>query len=113
MVIKAWNRLRIIINKFKTKMKFVAVAALIATTQAQTVCTDDDFGDVCPEGGCCGYLQPAAGEAARACSDGDQSSADGYDGEDVFTCDAPVVEEEGASKVVLGASALLAALYMA
>ena len=94
-------------------MKFVAVAALIATTQAQTVCTDDDFGDVCPEGGCCGYLQPAAGEAARACSDGDQSSADGYDGEDVFTCDAPVMEEEGASKVVLGASALLAAFYMA
>ena len=94
-------------------MKFVAVAALIATTQAQTVCTDDDFGDVCPDGGCCGYLQPAAGDATRACSDGDQTSADGYDGEDVFTCDAPVVEEEGASKVVLGASALLAALYMA
>ena len=94
-------------------MKFVAVAALIATTQAQTVCTDDDFGDVCPEGGCCGYLQPAAGDAARACSDGDQTSAEGYDGDAVFTCDAPVAAEEGASKVVLGAASLIAALYMA
>ena len=95
-------------------MKFVAVAALIATAASQeTVCTDDDFGDVCPEGACCGYLQPAEGDATRACSDGDQSSADGYDGDAVFTCDAPMEEEEGASKIVLGASALLAALYMA
>ena len=94
-------------------MKFAAVAALIATTQAQTVCTDDDFGEVCPEGACCGYLQPAEGDATRACSTDDQSAADSYDGADVFTCDAPVAEEEGASKVVLGASALLAALYMA
>ena len=94
-------------------MKFVAVAALIATASAQTVCTDEDFGDVCPDGACCGYLQPAEGDATRACSDGDQSAADGYDGADVFTCDAPVAGEEGASKVVLGASALLAALYMA
>ena len=94
-------------------MKFAAIAALIATTQAQTVCTDDDFGDVCPDGACCGYLQPAAGDATRACSGEDQTAADGYDGADVFTCDAPVAAEEGASKVVLGASALLAALYMA
>ena len=94
-------------------MKFVAIAALIATTQAQTVCTDDDFGEVCPEGACCGYLQPAEGDASRACSTDDQSAADGYEGADVFTCDAPVAEEEGASKIVLGASALLAALYMA
>ena len=97
-------------------MKFVAVAALIATAASQeTVCTDDDFGDVCAEGACCGYLQPAAGDATRACSDGDQTSAPGYKGDAVFTCDAPVVEEEGASKTVLGASALvaIATLYMA
>ena len=93
-------------------MKFFSIAALVATTQAQTTCTDDDFGEVCPEGACCGFLQPAEGEAVRACSGEDQSAADAYDGADVFTCDAPVVEE-GASKVVLGASALLAALYMA
>ena len=94
-------------------MKFAAVAALIATTQAQTVCTDDDFGEVCPEGACCGYLQPAEGDATRACSGEDQAAADSYDGADVFSCDAPAAAEEGASKVVLGASALLAALYMA
>ena len=95
-------------------MKFFAVAALIATIQAQTVCTDDDFGDVCPDGACCGYLQPAAGDATRACSDGDQTSPDGdYAGEDVFTCDAPIAEEEGASKVILGAASLLAAVMMA
>ena len=92
-------------------MKFAAVVALIATAQAQ-VCTDDDFGEVCPEGACCGYLQPAAGEATRACSTEDQSAA-AEESTDVFTCDAPVAAEEGASKVVLGASALIAALYMA
>ena len=91
-------------------MKFFAVAALIATTQAQTVCTDDDAGDVCAEGACCGYLQPAEGDATRACSTEDQTAADEYEGADVFTCDAPMPAEEGASKVVLGASALIAAL---
>ena len=95
-------------------MKFAAVVALIATAQAQ-VCTDDDFGEVCPEGACCGYLQPAGGAARRACSGvDDQATADGYEGADVFTCDPPApAEEEGASKIFLGASALLAALYMA
>ena len=94
-------------------MKFAVVAALIATAQAQA-CTDDDFGEVCEEGACCGYLQPAAGDATRACSTADQSAA-AEESADVFTCDAPVPAEEGASKVVLGASALIAALqfYMA
>ena len=94
-------------------MKFAVVAALIATAQAQA-CTDDDFGEVCEEGACCGYLQPAAGDATRACSTADQSAA-AEESADVFTCDAPVAAEEGASKVVLGASALIAALqfYMA
>merc|ERR1712070_515777 len=94
------------------RMKFAAVAALLATVQAQTVCTDDDFGEVCEEGACCGYLQPAEGEETRACSTGDQSAAADYDGADVFSCDEPE-EEEGATKIALGASALLAALYMA
>ena len=94
-------------------MKFVAIAALIATTQAQTVCTDEDYGEVCPDGACCGYLQPAEGEETRACSTEDQSAADGYEGADVFSCDDPPDDdEEGASKIVLGASALLAAFYM-
>ena len=94
-------------------MKFAAVAALIATAHAQ-VCTDEDFGEVCPDGACCGYLQPAEGDATRACSTEDQSAA-AEESADVFTCDAPVPPEEGASKVVLGASALIAALqfYMA
>ena len=93
-------------------MKFaaVAVAALIATAHAQA-CTDEDFGEVCPDGACCGYLQPAEGEATRACSTEDQTAADEYEGADVFTCDVPMAAEEGASKVVLGASALLAAFY--
>ena len=94
-------------------MKFAAIA-LLATVSAQVTCTDDDVADVCTEeGACCGYLAPAEGDAVRACGDGTAAAAAEYDGEDVFTCDAPVAEEEGASKVVLGASALLAALYMA
>jgi len=93
-------------------MKFFAVA-LIATVASQTVCDDETFGEVCEEGACCGYLQPAEGDAARACSDADQAAAAEYEGEDVFTCDAPVAAEESASKVILGAASLLAAVMMA
>ena len=92
-------------------MKFAAVAALIATAHAQA-CTDDDFGEVCPDGACCGYLQPAAGDATRACSTEDQSAA-AEESADVFSCDAPVAAEEGAFKFVPGAFALIAAFYMA
>ena len=97
-------------------MKFFAIAALIAATQAEQVCVDEGAPEkLCPDGACCGYLQPAAGAARRACSGvDDQATADGYEGADVFTCDPPApAEEEGASKIVLGASALLATLYMA
>ena len=93
-------------------MKFFAVA-LIATVASQTVCTDDDVADVCAEGACCGYLSPAEGDASRACSDEEKAAAAEYEGADAFSCDAPAAAEEGASKMVLGASALIAAIYMA
>merc|ERR1712160_152721 len=100
-------------GKIKNKKMKFAVVALIATTVAsQTVCSDDDVADFCEEGACCGYLQPAEGDAARACSDADQAAAAEYEGEDVFTCDAPVAAEESASKVILGAASLLAAVMM-
>ena len=91
-------------------MKFACIA-LIATVSAQVTCTDG--GEECADaGGCCGYLTEAEGEAARACADGAGAAAE-YDGEGVFTCDAPVVEEEGASKLAAGAFAVVAAIYMA
>ena len=94
-------------------MKFFAVA-LIATVSAQVACTDDDAADACVEdGACCGYLCPAEGDATRACGDGTGAAAVEYDGEDKFQCDAPAVMEEGASKLALGAAAVVAALYMA
>ena len=94
-------------------MKFVAVALIATTVSAQTVCSDEDFADVCEEDACCGYLSPAEGDAQRVCSMGDRSAAADYEGDDIFSCDAPVVEEEGAQKVALGLSAIVAALYMA
>ena len=96
-------------------MKFITLTALVATIQAQIVCNDQNFGDLCPEGACCGYLQPPQGENTRGCSTSDQGGAEEYSGDDVFTCDEPVVEEEGATKIALGATALLAAIqfYMA
>ena len=94
-------------------MKFAAIA-LLATVSAQVTCTDDDVADVCTEeGACCGYLTPAAGDAVRACGDGTAAAAAEYDGEDTFSCEAAAVEEEGASKLALGLSAVVAALYMA
>ena len=91
-------------------MKFACIA-LIATVSAQVTCTDG--GEECADaGGCCGSLTEAEGEAARACGDGAGAAAE-YDGEGVFTCDAPVVEEEGASKLAAGAFAVVAAIYMA
>ena len=78
-------------------MKFVAVALIATTVSAQVSCSDDDFTDVCEEDACCGYLSPPAGEAYRACSDYEQSGPAEYDGEDMFSCDAPqVMVEEGA-----------------
>ena len=94
-------------------MKFAAIA-LLATVSAQVACTDDDAADVCVEdGACCGYLTPAEGEATRACGDGTGAAAAEYEGEDAFSCEAAVAEEEGASKLALGLSAVVAALYMA
>ena len=91
-------------------MKFACIA-LIATVSAQVTCTDG--GEECADaGGCCGYLTEAEGEAARACGDGAGAAAE-YAGEGVFTCDAPVAEEEGASKLAAGAFAVVAAIYMA
>ena len=92
-------------------MKFAAIA-LLATVSAQVTCTDDDVADVCEEGACCGYLSPAEGDATRACGDGSGAAAE-YEGEDAFSCDAPAAAEEGASKLVVGLSAIVAALYMA
>ena len=93
-------------------MKFVL--ALIAAVAAQTVCTDDDVADTCTEeGSCCGYLSPAEGDATRACSDADKAGAFDYEGTDAFSCEAPVAAEEGAAKVALGATVIMAALYMA
>ena len=91
-------------------MKFAAIA-LIATVSAQTVCTDEDAADTCGDG-CCGYLSPAEGDATRACGDGSGAALE-YEGEDAFSCDAPAAAEEGASKLALGLSAVVAALYMA
>ena len=94
-------------------MKFAAIA-LLATVSAQVTCTDDDVADVCTEeGACCGYLAPAEGDAVRACGDGSGAAAVEYEGEDVFSCEAPAAAEEGASKLALGLSAVVAALYMA
>ena len=97
-------------------MKF-AVIAVLATVSAQVTCTDDDVADVCPdEGACCGYVTPAEGDAVRACGDGEEaanSAAAEMDGTEVFSCDAPAAVEEGASKLALGAAAMVAALYMA
>ena len=91
-------------------MKFAAIA-LIATVSAQVVCTDDDAADTCVDGGCCGYITDAEGAATRACGDGSGSPVD-YEGDGVFSCEAAVIEE-GASKLALGVSAVVAALYMA
>ena len=93
-------------------MKFAAIA-LLATVSAQVACTDDDASACTEDNACCGYLTPAEGEATRACGDGTASAAVEYDGEDTFSCEAPAAAEEGASKLALGLSAVVAALYMA
>ena len=93
-------------------MKFAAIA-LIATVSAQVVCTDDDAADTCVDGGCCGYITDAEGAATRACGDGTAAAAVDYEGDGVFSCEAAAAAEEGASKLALGVSAVVAALYMA
>ena len=91
-------------------MKFVL--AFIAVVAAQ-VWTDEDAGDTCEEGACCGHVTDAAAAVTRGCSTADQTAAGGDPApEGTFSCDAPVVEE-GAAKMALGASVLAAALYMA
>ena len=95
-------------------MKFAAIAALASTAficdlhakvsdettaDIKTSCiTKDDSQD---------YLSTADGktDAARVCSDGDQTSAEGYDGDAVFTYNASAAAEECATE--------LAALCMA
>ena len=95
-------------------MKFVAVALIATTVSAQSICTDDDFQDVCEEDACCGYLSPAEGDVLRVCSMGDRSAAADYEGDDAFACEAPKEDEqEGSKKLALGLSAVFAALFMA
>ena len=97
-------------------MKFFTTFGLIATVASQNVCSDDDYLDVCVDGACCGYLVPVeGGKSYRACSMDDQSGAEDYDGEDIFSCDPPIesADEEGAAKLALGLSAFVATLYMA
>ena len=96
-------------------MKFVAVAALVATIKAEYIdCTDEDDPTPCADDACCGYLSPPEGDVRRVCSDIFQTVPDGGEEGDVYSCEAPSDDSmEGASKVALGASALLAALYMA
>ena len=95
-------------------MKFALIALIATTVSAQVACTDDDAADTCSEeGACCGYLSPAEGDATRACGDGTAAAAIEYEGEDAFACEAAAAAEEGASKLALGAAAVVAALYMA
>ena len=49
----------------------------------------------------------------RLCGDGTAAAAIEYEGEDAFACEAAAAAEEGASKLALGAAAVVAALYMA
>ena len=95
-------------------MKFVQIAALVATVQALAEgepCGADET--ACEaEGACCGFQVDAvvisricSGEAGAAPADMDESM--------VFSCEDPNdTGEEHASKIAVGASALLAALYM-
>ena len=98
-------------------MKF-AFVALLATVSAQVACTDETEADVCVDGGCCGWLTEGAvaaddeDDGTRACGDAAGTAAD-YDGTGTFTCELKEEEEEGASKLTLGLSAVVAALYMA
>ena len=97
-------------------MKFAAIA-LIATVSAQTKqvkCTDGSAFVVCVEKrACCGYITYAYGAVTRACGDGTGAAAVEYEGDGVFSCEAAAMEEEGATKLALGLSAVVAALYMA
>ena len=92
-------------------MKFTAIA-LLGSVAAQMPCEDKNVQAKCTAGACCGWLIPAAGDAVRACSNGNQSGAAAYKGEDVFTCENPDEGEEGASKIVIGASVLVAGLNL-
>ena len=92
-------------------MKFAALL-LLGSVSAQMPCEDMTVRAKCMAGACCGWLIPATGDAVRVCSKGNQSGAAAYEGDDVFTCENPNPDEEGASKLVVGASVLVAALYM-
>ena len=93
-------------------MKFAAIALVGAVAAQEGIpCTDDDANVKCIAGACCGFLIPAEGEPTRLCSKGNKEGAAAYDGSDPFQCDDPNAVE-GASKIALGASALIAAVYM-
>ena len=94
-------------------MKFATIALIGAVSAQDGIpCTDDDANVKCMAGACCGFLIPAEGDPTRLCSKGNKEGAAAYDGEDVFQCDDPNAVDEGASKIVIGASALVAAVYM-
>ena len=81
-------------------MKFLA---LIAAVAAQTACADDtECADVTGFESCCPLTDD---DTTSNCSDGTVDEADA-----AVTC--PEEETESASKVVLGAAALLAAAQM-
>ena len=93
-------------------MKFAALALLGSVAAQDGIpCTDDDANIKCMAGACCGFLIPAAGDPTRLCSKGTQDGAAAYEGTEPFQCNDPNAVE-GASKIVMGASALLAAVYM-
>ena len=93
-------------------MKFFAFAlALASIVSAQVVCTDEDATSTCgSDGACCGYLDSVEGETTRACSDKFQMMAVECEGDCPFTC---LSLEEGASKLALGLSAIVATIYLA
>ena len=93
-------------------MKFV-LSMLVAGAAAtegeacgadETVCTE--------EGGCCGYMVDAV-VVTRLCSGAAGAAPADKEESQVFSCEDPNdTGEEGAAKIAVGASALLAALYM-
>ena len=93
-------------------MKFFAVALIAAVSATEgeacgadeTVCTE--------EAACCGYLVDAV-VVSRICSGADGAAPADKLEEQVFNCEDPNDSgEEGAAKIAVGASALIAALYM-
>ena len=93
-------------------MKFV-LAMLVAAVSAEegAACGGDPA--VCTEdAACCGYLVDAV-VVSRVCSGAAGAAPADKLEEQVFNCEDPNdTGEEGAAKIAVGASALLAALYM-